>query len=560
MAEDTRLQRLLAAIRRRDLLAQLAGRWWRAVVALGIACVLALSAWRLGGLRPELPWPWLVGAVPLVALLWSLWRLRPLGPAAAARLCDRHSASDDLFLTAYQLRPDTVSPYAELVHERAQTTATQLRPGQVRPWRPAPRWLIALPLVAAGLAGTQWLPRGDPFGLLIEERAVAARQARLQASDEATERRLADLTEQRTELDDEHSPTVAAELAALERELDQAQPDSPERNATRLQDAQQRLGALFRQAQAQRLKQRLDDQAAQRFGGAQAHQQALDALRRGDASVLRSELDRLRQQLDQLSGSDGAQAPEQRRLLKRLQRDLDGLRQAAREAGAQALAEDLERAREQLGLASQSGVGEEALRALERSLQAARLDGERLAQMQRDLQQLEQALAAAQQAKQLNQQGKLGNQACQQCKGKGLAAYRELYAQLLQQGGQGQGQGEGTGGQGRGKGGTVPEDDSVASDYQTERSDSALLPGKTLMEWRSKGIGERGDVQRIARRQIEQVRQDLAEAIAHEDVPPAYHDSIKAYFDDLPTAITREPGSPAEQSTPAGQAVDDSIP
>lgn len=88
------------------------------------------------------------------------------------------------------------------------------------------------------------------------------------------------------------------------------------------------------------------------------------------------------------------------------------------------------------------------------------------------------------------------------------------------------------GGQGIGQGGKAPEDPSVQTGFQTERTKSALTAGKMLMQMQGKGVPESSEAER-AFQALQQVKQGSTEAILQERVPPGYHDGIRKYFDEL---------------------------
>jgi hypothetical protein len=53
------------------------------------------------------------------------------------------------------------------------------------------------------------------------------------------------------------------------------------------------------------------------------------------------------------------------------------------------------------------------------------------------------------------------------------------------------------------------------------------------MKWKVKGSAEKGEANRDYARGLDRVKQSVSEALVTEQVPPAYHDSIKKYFDSL---------------------------
>jgi hypothetical protein len=152
------------------------------------------------------------------------------------------------------------------------------------------------------------------------------------------------------------------------------------------------------------------------------------------------------------------------------------------------------------------------------------------------MQSLEQALAAVQMAKKLNDAGKLGD-------GQGASSledYKRMYEEMLARNGQGDGQGQGDGKEdgkgGRGEGGSggkVEENDAAKSDFVTEHEHGQLTAGKMLMQWKTHGPSEKGQAQEEYQRSVREVRQGVSEALTREQVPPGYHEAVQRYFDDV---------------------------
>ena len=119
---------------------------------------------------------------------------------------------------------------------------------------------------------------------------------------------------------------------------------------------------------------------------------------------------------------------------------------------------------------------------------------------------------------------------CKDCKGMG--DYAALYAALCQKKNV-IGPGMGPGGN-PGAGGKAPEDDSLTSAFKTEKEQSKFAGGKTLLQWKTKEVGETGARAEDFREAIRDVKQRVSEAITTEQVPPGYHSAIQKYFDSLP--------------------------
>ncbi|MEM7384843.1 MAG: hypothetical protein AAF514_07845, partial [Verrucomicrobiota bacterium] len=229
---------------------------------------------------------------------------------------------------------------------------------------------------------------------------------------------------------------------------------------------------------------------------------------------------------------------EQRRLQADLLKTLQDLKKAMEESGgSKGMKNALARAAEQGEMGRISGLSQKALEDLAQSLD---LGGEELNRMERammELEQLEKGLTASQLAKQLNEMGKLQGQ------GEGMAGggepslddYAKLYESMM--GGQKSRNGGGMRGPGVGEGGLAPEDDSLKTNFKSERSRSQLTKGKTILDLKAKGMGTPGQANEAYRDQVRELQQGVSEAIRQEKVPAGYHDNIQKYFDALPEVL-----------------------
>jgi len=199
---------------------------------------------------------------------------------------------------------------------------------------------------------------------------------------------------------------------------------------------------------------------------------------------------------------------------------------ASKNAGSPELAAAMQRAMRQLEAAQRDGTLSEMLEDINQTLDLAKLELVQIAKSAQELQKLEQSLKVLQMAKQLNQDGQMDGEVCSQCQS--LADYAELFEQMI---GDSEGSGSGMGNRGFGEGGEAPEDNSVATDYKTERSRSALKAGKVLLSMQTKGISDSGNVEENYQALVKQVKQGVNEAILQEQIPPGYHHVIRSYFD-----------------------------
>jgi hypothetical protein len=194
----------------------------------------------------------------------------------------------------------------------------------------------------------------------------------------------------------------------------------------------------------------------------------------------------------------------------------------------------LERAMQQMELAENKDLQQEAMQAAMQSLELSEQEVEQLEQSVKDMKNLEEALKTIQQAKKVNDEEKLDGAQSEGCKT--LAEYEALYARMLAESGEEVVDKEGEfaeGSPGFGRGGEAPEDDSVETGFKNEQSKSAVVAGKMLLSMQTKGEAEKGEVVRDYKDLIKTVKQGAMEAMNTEQIPPGYHESIKGYFNTL---------------------------
>jgi hypothetical protein len=513
-----------------------------ALVTVGVA-ILALLCARLLGVLPD-AWftPRTLCVVPILAGLVALLLMRRASSAEVARAVDERAATKELFLTA-ALIEQAPGEYREIVLSQAEERAAQLQAAQLFPlhWLPGAR-NVALAF-AALVAAMLWLPKLDPFKLNQKRQEIAKQEARLAETKKITAIRKEELKEKGGAMTEQ----VDAALAKLDKTLKEAKPQERELNAKKLNEEAQDFSELWKKVAAQVPKDALD-KAAQQFGDSQQRQamkELIEKLKKGDADGLKQAMDKLREQMEQIAKQpEGAAKNEQ---LEKLAKELGQMANQLREQlGDKALNEALARAAEQLGMAKGKGLSKDALDAANDSLNLSKEEAERLAEMFKDMENLEDALKNLAAAKQLNEQGKLDGKDAQAAGAKSPEDYQKLYDELMRRmaeagESQGQGQGQGQGGQGKsgpnpgiGQGGTVGEDDSTKSGFKQEKSTTQIGAGKLLMEWKEEGVGETGAKAGNYNEAIRAVKQGVAEAIRNERVPPGYHGAIQKYFDKLP--------------------------
>ena len=429
------------------------------------------------------------------------------------------------------------------------------------------RRAIPAGLAAGLLVGALFLvPRFDPFGTVAEARAAEEQTEAAAAVQSAAEKRAAEL--KATDPDADVSPEVAAAVERLARDLKRAKPGEVKANRERLAGQREGLGKLWRQVSAEQLRGLLDEGAGRRTLGAdRASKQRAEwkeQLKAGNADGVR---DAVRQMLAQAEEAaretDPGRRGEMLKALRERARSLENF--ARREAGNDPLAEALKQAGAQIARAAEAAgdspaerqvLARQAAGAAKALLEQAELEAESLARAARDLAELDRAMNAARQASRLNELGQLDGQEATDAASleEFLAVYEELLAESGAEAvaardgsvrgegegdGEGEGEGEGgAGGDGRGERdefapGAMAEDPSAKTGYKTERSQSHLVEGKTLLSLTSKGESDRGERTTEYAAGVQRLKEGVDEAIVAEDVPPGYHDRIKGYFDSL---------------------------
>ena len=566
------LERLLARVRGRLAWAAF-GRTllWTAAAACGLVALACTAGW----LRPAWLPAILTAAAPLAAALAvaaaAVLRRRP-DRLDAARTADLHAGTKDLFLTAAELRADQPQAFAPLVRQDAAARAPGVDPVAAVSFALPGRRAVPAGLAAGLLVGALFLvPRFDPFGTVAEARAAEQQTEAAAAAQTAAEERTAELKS--TDPDAEVSPAVAAAVERLARDLKQTKRGEVKANREKLAGQRENLGKLWRRVSAEQLKGLLDDGAGRRTLGnnAEAKQRSewKRQLQAGNADGVREAVRGMMARAEEAAReTDPGKRGEMLKALREQARSLENF--ARRDAGNDRLAEALKQAGEQIARAAEQAAAEangestprekremirHAAEAAKALLEQADLEAETLARAARDLAELEKAMAAARQASRLNELGQLDGQEATDAESldEFLAVYAELLAEsgveavAAEEGsvrgegegdGEGEGEGENSGGEGRGEReefapGAMAEDPSAKTGYKTERSQSHLVEGKTLLSLKSKGESDRGERTTEYAAGLQRLKDGVDEAIVAEDVPPGYHDRIKGYFDSL---------------------------
>jgi len=465
-----------------------------------------------------------------------------------ARLVDGRAGTEDLFLTRVLLA-GAAGEYKPLVVRQADHAASRVRPKDILTYdwqRPAAHVAGALAVL---LAGILFLPQFDPFGRAAARERAAERRRQLQDSRKANRTRLRQLRAVRPE--ESLSPAVKNAFDDLKQTFDQAKPKLQDVNRRRLRQAQARLAELWRKQSERKLKEALSRRnTPQRFGQSATGQQAerRKQLEKGDSSGVKKEVAELKKLARKLQKTKNP--VEQQQIKREMQKRLKGLSKFAGQGlSSSGLSAALSRALDQLAMSEMEGLSAEALEGLEESLELTEEELEALAQSLRDMEELERALEACRNAQLLNEWEELDGERCSQCQG--LAEYAELYRKMTagrcsKCGGKigangccmacgacpGAGYGW-TGGAGHGRGGILPEDPDAETDFASTKARSALRAGKILLSIEKHAVPEAGEARVEYEERLREVQEGVSEAVVNEEIPPAYHDAVKSYFDSL---------------------------
>jgi len=549
-----RTKQLLAAVMTRLELASVAARFHVFALILCGAYALALLASRLLAIIPNCFGPLDLVALAAGALVLALAFHRRPSIKDASRRVDVRMRTDDLFLTtaliershspaeAAQVQPAEFKP---LVLAQAEEKAAKIAPRAVVPFAWAMKAACVTAAACVLLAGIFLLPQLDPFGKEKERQRIAQEYRKLQDSRKATSLRLAQL--QKKETDAELSKQVAQAINDLKQTFQTMKPEDRKANIEQFKTVQAELAEMWRNASEQKLQDNFGKGfEPQKFGSAdmQKIEQWRQDIQQGRADSLNKEISQLKADLDTLSKmSEGKEKKELQESIARRMKELSDF--AAKEMGSKNADAALERALEQLAMADNPAMMEDALRAAQQSLELTNEEMKSLAQAARDLQALEDGLKALQMAKRLNEAGGCDGKECQGCQG--MTDYCDLFEKLMKER---RIVGVGTGGEGIGRGGNPPEDPTLETGYKPEKSRTSLTAGKLLLNMKTRGVSDTGDARQVYEDQLKAVKQGVSEAILHEQVPPAYHETIRKYFDSL-TPAGAPSTAPDEQRRPA---------
>jgi hypothetical protein len=566
MGDFPRSQRLLHDVAWRMFAVKLVRRTFIWFVVLASLYAVTLLTARLTGLIPDFFALETLAGIPAASLLFALLTTRRPQPDAAARCADRSQKTHDLFLTLTML-DNSVGEYKPLVGRDAEARAGKLRAAQVLPFlwdRPAVIRGLSIPVTLGVLAaGIFLLPSLDPFAVQAAAKEKEVLAQRVAESKKQTETRKAELKKQ-SDLDDDNSEEVAQALEKLKADLRKMRKIEKLPNSERLAVNQKAIGDKWRKLNNDQLKELMNgNDLDQRFGGESAEEMRewKRELQQGSSEKLQDAIEQLKEELKQLAKTDDP--VERSEMMRKIEKQLKEMSDfATKEAGSKPLAAALQRAKDQLAAMENNEsekLEQEALEALQESLDLSQMEAENLAQAARDMKSLEEALQLVSMAKKLNSEEQLDGEGTESAQT--MEEYAEIYQQLMA--GMQPGEGGPLGGEGFGEGGEAPEDDSVKTDFVDETSKSAVQKGKVLLSMKTKGMSDTGEARKEYRQAFDDIKQGAAEAIEQEQIPPGYVDTIQKYFDKIETvegpvgdAAGEDPAPAAETpaEAPAGDA------
>jgi hypothetical protein len=506
----------------------------RAAFFVGVLCCVWLAALlcsRLTGLLPDF-FSLRSAAIPLILGLGCglLFHRRP-SLKDAARLADAKLDSKDLFLNAL-LIDEAFGDYAPLLAAKAEAEAENIKPPAFVkiPWLPPLRNIVLACAVLLPLSAT--LPQLDPFAKKAQERKREERKTELTKIDEAVKKRIESL-----KLDPKarNSEEVARTLEKLKAELAALKPDFKSGNAAKIKELRAGVDAVLKNRNEERLRDLLGRElSGQSFGklGEKAERWR-EQLKNGDMSGVKSEMDALRELAAKIASMPDS--AEKEKALQELNSRLKELAKFNREClGSGAVQSALDTALKELGLSNGAGVDSETLKACENAMKLGGKEMDSLNAMLNDLKDLDSAAQTLQLAKLLNDLN--GMKSCGSCSCGSLGAYAQAYAEMLRRSGCEGGDGIGPGAGTKGSGGFNGADSKEKSAIRNELSKSSIEKGRMLLDWKTKGVGQTGELRGEYLETVREVKGGVGEAIVKERVPPGYHDAVKNYFGTLPVA------------------------
>ena len=553
------------------------------IIFSALYAVLLLTS-RLTGLIPDLFSLTTVFCPLLLSLLIAFLIPSKTTAKDSARIIDTKEKTNDLFLTVSTIGKAN-GKFKDLVTTQAEEKAAKLKADSIVNfnWQhPARNFLITL---SALLIGIYTLPQLDPFGKEEERVKKEQKNKSLEEARKETENRLVKLKKEAEQPKD--SDTAKVELTEIFKQLKNK---PPEEVRDKLRQQRRKMAKMWsnKNKELNEDKKRLQI-SSQSFGfNSEDLKKISKDLKKGDSKSAIKKLSELKKKLEGLS--EGELDEDKKKDLASVKKELEDLRDAINEGmGSESVKAAINRALSQMEELSEET--KEALADAAKSLKLSERELQRLQKMMDEMEELQEMMQTAQQADQLaqqmqnnpngqtppeyesfqeyqdyldqqNQNGQQNGQSsiCQSCEGSGKCttcngtgkdADGEKCADCDGKGkcadcdgkgnngsqGQGNGQGQGSSqlasgsgtGNGTQGGGTPGENDSDANTVK-QTAKSKTQPGRILMEWKTKGLSEKGEVSVEYQEAMKEIKEGLDEAISKEKIPPGYHEIIKKYF------------------------------
>lgn len=555
------------------------GRLQLCLLIFSIVYALLLLTSRLTGLIPDL-FSWVTVLCPLaLSLLTSLLIPFRVSQRESARAVDTHEKTDDLFLTVSSIGKSN-GKFKDLVSEQAEQKALNLKPGSIVSFKwQKPLRNFALATIAL-LIGIFTLPQLDPFGKEDERAKKELKNKSLEEARKETEKRLVKIKKEIEKPKDSEAAKV--ELTQI---LKQLKTKPPEDVRNKLRQQRRKMAKMWsdknKEINADNKRLQISSQS---FGfNSKELKKISKDLKKGDTQSAIKKLSELKDKLEALS--EGELSEDKKQELASIKKEMEDLRDAINESmGSESVKAAINRALSQMEELSEET--KEALADAAKSMKLSERELSRLQKMMDEMDDLQQMMQAAQQADQLAQQmqnnpnaqtppeyesfqeyqdylnqmnqngqqngesttcqacegagkckscngtGKDGEgNKCPDCEGKGQCSDCKGTGNCNGNGsGQGQGLASGNGTGNGTTGGGLPGENDVASNTVKQNAKSKTQPGRILMEWKTKGLSDKGQVTEEYQEAMKEIREGVDEAISKEKIPPGYHEIIKKYF------------------------------
>ena len=569
---------LLSSVQSRLKRNSFLGRFGLSLIIFGTIFLLTILTARLTGLVPDIFEAHFILVPIFISLALAMLLPSRIKKTDAAREVDSYAKSDDLFLTCSTLQ-SAAGEFKELINGQADTKAEKLKADKITEinWQKPATTLCIIGLLY-GLF-ILYLPQLDPFGK-EEERAKIEQKKKVQEEEKKqTEDRLLVLKKQEDLPKD--SEQIKAELTEIFKDMKKL---PPKENIKKIRDERRKIAKAWsdknRDLQSEKTSKQMK---SQNFGAMSQEMKKIGQdLKNGDTKSAQAKLQKLANELREASNLDDIDKRNQK--IADLKKQMTQLKDSLSEnLGADSVKAAIDRAMRQMG-----DDGMESLMDAAQSMELSERELSRLQKMMDEMDDLQDLMQTAQNAEQYSQnqqqsqngsgegqtpeyesfedyqeyfnqqksemsdcetcqasgqcqscngtgKDKDGNK-CSDCEGKGNCGGCNGTGQGSGSGssqmtgqGQGQGNGRGTGQRGQG-GGVVGENEDAETSQKREQASSKNQPGKILMQWKTKGVSESGQVTVEYQEAIEEIKAGVDEAIAKEKIPPGYHNVIKKYF------------------------------